>query len=77
MYQIKYVEWRDKNGEMIFDDPGAGNYTCALLAGLIPVAPEPQPPPPVVETDAKKEKVTRVDKRAAKEKAKKKLAEKK
>lgn len=72
--EINYVDWRGKDGEMIFDDPGAGNYSCALMAGVVPEAPEPEPPPPpkVDDVEKKKEKVTRAEKRAEKAKAKKK-----
>lgn len=50
---------------MIFDDPGAGNYTCALMAGYVPQEPipEPTPPKPTSTEPVKKEKITRKDKR--------------
>lgn len=53
---------------MFFDDPGAGNYTCAVMAGPVPEEPPlPEPPkekPP--EEKQKEKKMTRKEKRAAK-----------
>lgn len=40
-----YVDWRDRFNEIIFEDPGVGNYTCSIMAGQIPVSvnnPEPK-----------------------------------
>lgn len=31
-----YVDWVDDEGEMIFKEPGIGNYTLALMAGRVP-----------------------------------------
>lgn len=55
---------------MIFDDPGAGNYTCAVMAGELPAVTEPPPPPKskVVEDVTPPVKLTRVEKRKLKDK---------
>lgn len=37
LFEQYYVDWRDKNGEMIFEDLGAGNYTLAVMAGKVPL----------------------------------------
>lgn len=65
LYEINYVEWRDKNGELIFDDPGAGNYSCILMAANVPeeAIPEPQPPIITVELPIKQPRLTRIQKR--------------
>lgn len=65
---MNYVDWRDRFNEMIFDEPGVGNYTCAVMAGNVPPPPIPEPPPKVEEEQPVK--VTREEKR--KQKAKKK-----
>ncbi|XP_064212809.1 uncharacterized protein LOC100141857 isoform X2 [Tribolium castaneum] len=69
VFEIDYVGWRDRFNEMIFDDPGIGNYTCAVMAGPVPPPPEVEPPPKVDEVE---EKLTREEKRKAKEKKKRK-----
>ncbi|KAF2901294.1 hypothetical protein ILUMI_04892 [Ignelater luminosus] len=71
LYEMNYVDWRDPDGEMIFDDPGAGNYTLALMAGLVSILP-PEPPKPKPEEEAPKKppKITRAEKRALLEKMK-------
>lgn len=33
LYEQEYVKWIDKMGELKFCDPGAGNYSCALMSG--------------------------------------------
>lgn len=69
MLEVSYVEWRDKRKELIFDDPGAGNYTCALMAGAVPPPPVPEPKVTVVEESEKgKGKLSRAEKRGAAEK---------
>lgn len=35
IYETYYVDWCDRFNERIFDDPGIGNYTCAIMAGPI------------------------------------------
>lgn len=42
--EINYAQWRDEQGAFIFDDPGAGNYSFAVMAGKVPPAPPPEPP---------------------------------
>lgn len=64
--EINYAQWRDEKGEFIFDDPGAGNYSFAVMAGKVPAAPPPEPPKQeevnaTKQPDAKK---TRKEKRA-------------
>ncbi|XP_031343229.1 uncharacterized protein LOC116178499 [Photinus pyralis] len=62
IYEVSYCAWRDREGELIFDDPGAGNYTCAVMAG-------PVPPPPslgIVPSDSQM-KLTRPKTRAEKQ----------
>lgn len=57
------MQWRDEKSELIFDDPGAGNYTFAVMAGSVPPPPPPEPP----RRDAAQEaepKRSRKDKRA-------------
>lgn len=44
--EINYAQWRDEKGELIFDDPGAGNYSFAVMAGRVPPPPPPEPPAP-------------------------------
>ncbi|XP_017785361.1 PREDICTED: uncharacterized protein LOC108568666 [Nicrophorus vespilloides] len=34
--EVSYTNWRDKNNELIFGDPGAGNYSCALMICSVP-----------------------------------------
>lgn len=37
--EMYFVDWRDGEGthaNMIFDDPGVGNYTVAVMAGPVP-----------------------------------------
>ncbi|XP_074032419.1 arylalkylamine N-acetyltransferase-like 2 [Leptinotarsa decemlineata] len=70
LFEIEYVKWRDKYEELIFCDPGAGNYTCALMAGRVkqPVIEEPTEVP---EDLTSKTKLTRAEKRKAKQKGKK------
>ncbi|XP_065163305.1 uncharacterized protein [Atheta coriaria] len=35
--EVSYTSWRDKsNNELIFSDPGSGNYTCAFMICDIP-----------------------------------------
>ncbi|GJQ83840.1 hypothetical protein Trydic_g5698 [Trypoxylus dichotomus] len=63
--EINYVEWRNKDKNLVVDDPGPGNYTCALMAGLIPTENPPEPVKPSekkVEED-KKTKTTRKERR--------------
>lgn len=51
---------------MIFDDPGAGNYTCALMGGQVPPgSPRILPKPIVEETEKIKTRVSRADRRLA------------
>lgn len=55
--EINYAQWKDEKGELIFDDPGAGNYSFAVMAGKVPPPPPPEPPkeePVVQQTGAKK-----------------------
>lgn len=49
LYEIAYVDWRDKNGDIIFTDPGPGNYTCAFMAGHVSDVSIIQERPPPVE----------------------------
>lgn len=72
LQEISYVSWLDSMGHMIFDDPGAGNYTCALMAGRVPPAPSREDKKKVEEegaleatkpTSTKSKKLTRQDKR--------------
>ncbi|KAF2901293.1 hypothetical protein ILUMI_04891 [Ignelater luminosus] len=37
LFEVNYSDWRDLEGEVVFNNPGKGNYTCALMAGLVPV----------------------------------------
>ncbi|CAH1368384.1 hypothetical protein MTP99_009767 [Tenebrio molitor] len=69
VHEINYVEWRDRFNELIFDEPGQGNYTCAVMAGVVPPPPAPEPPP---KTSEEKVKITREEKRKIKAKKKKK-----
>nr|CAI5840375.1 unnamed protein product [Callosobruchus analis] len=69
LYEIEYKTWHDKTGELVFCNPGAGNYTCALMAGELP-PPPPPPPPPKKESNTKKEKLTRGEKRKSVQKLK-------
>ncbi|KAJ8984080.1 hypothetical protein NQ317_006578 [Molorchus minor] len=67
IYEISYVNWTDKAGELLFCNPGAGNYTCAVMAGIVPPPPEPEPPPPPPEAEEEaKKKKTRGEKRKGK-----------
>lgn len=34
MHEIYYVDW-EEDGEMVFHDPGAGNYTIAIMASKV------------------------------------------
>lgn len=64
---MNYVDWRDPEGEIIFGDPGAGNYTLALMAGLVSItSPPDQQKPKQKEEEAPQEppKTTRAEKRA-------------
>ncbi|KAK4873912.1 hypothetical protein RN001_013272 [Aquatica leii] len=64
--EINYCDWRDEECELIFDDPGAGNYTCALMAGYVLPPPPPPPPPQVTPEElANIPKVTRAAKQEA------------
>ncbi|XP_030766679.1 uncharacterized protein LOC115890552 [Sitophilus oryzae] len=65
LFEYKYVKWSDKNGELVFCDPGPGNYTCNVMAGIVPPPPEPDPVPSA-EEKASKAKVTRSDKKKQK-----------
>ncbi|VEN36641.1 unnamed protein product [Callosobruchus maculatus] len=69
VFEIEYKTWHDKTGELVFCNLGAGNYSCALMAGELP-PPPPPPPPPKKESNTKKEKVTRGEKRKAVQKQK-------
>lgn len=63
--EINYAQWRDEKGEFIFDDPGAGNYSFAVMAGKVPAAPPPEPPKQEEVTGKQPEaKKTRKEKRA-------------
>ncbi|CAH0557950.1 unnamed protein product [Brassicogethes aeneus] len=74
--EIFYTSWTDKQKRLIFCAPGPGNYSGALMAGLVPPPPEPDPPPPPTEEELEaQKKLTRAEKRAMKIK-KKELAEK-
>lgn len=63
--EINYVEWRDKDKNLVFDDPGPGNYTCAFMAGKVPAEDPPEPTKPVEKkvVEEKKQKITRKEKR--------------
>ncbi|KAK4880606.1 hypothetical protein RN001_008752 [Aquatica leii] len=64
--EINYCDWRDEENELVFDDPGAGNYTCALMAGYVQPPPPPPPPPPLTPEElAKIPKVTRAARQEA------------
>ncbi|KAK5646997.1 hypothetical protein RI129_005461 [Pyrocoelia pectoralis] len=65
IYEIKYTEWTDSDGELIFDDPGAGNYTCAVMAGTVAPLPPPPPRPPETQTNLRRPK-TRAEKQMSK-----------
>ncbi|XP_050306616.1 uncharacterized protein LOC126743533 [Anthonomus grandis grandis] len=67
LYEYNYVKWSDKNGELIFCDPGQGNYSCNIQAGVVPPAPEPDPVPENHEKEIKGG--TRAEKRKAKAKS--------
>ncbi|CAG9768328.1 unnamed protein product [Ceutorhynchus assimilis] len=66
LYEYNYNKWSDKNHELIFCNPGAGNYTCNIQAGLVPAPPEPEPTP--VKGFEVGGGVTRADKKKAKAK---------
>lgn len=40
LYEQEYTSWVDNTGELKFCDPGAGNYSCALMAGQLLTEPE-------------------------------------
>ncbi|KAF5299365.1 hypothetical protein FQR65_LT06596 [Abscondita terminalis] len=44
--EVEYTSWKDEHGELIFEDPGPGNYSCALMTGEVP----PPPPQPLSKT---------------------------
>lgn len=58
LYKLSYLDWKDEDGEMIFPEPGAGNYYCALMGGEVPPPPPPPPPPPEEEVEVVEEKKT-------------------
>ncbi|XP_018332796.1 uncharacterized protein LOC108742207 isoform X2 [Agrilus planipennis] len=66
--EVNYVDWRDEQHELIFSDPGPGNYTIALMACYTPPAPiKPRKIPERIiemELEEAKKKKTRMDKRA-------------
>lgn len=69
VFEIHYSTWIDKTGELKFCDPGAGNYTCALMAGEVPPPPPPEPVIEIVE-EVSQEKLTRAIKRKMSQKQK-------
>lgn len=68
--EIYYVDWRDQYGEMIFNDPGPGNYTVSLMGMRVPKDRiEEEVAKKVVEApkeEPRKHKLTRAEKRAEK-----------
>ncbi|KAH1013446.1 uncharacterized protein LOC109538683 isoform X2 [Dendroctonus ponderosae] len=68
LYEFSYVKWSDKNGELIFCNPGPGNYTCNIQAGPVPPPPEPGPSPEA-QNATPQVKTTRAEKRKNKLKA--------
>ncbi|XP_044751871.1 uncharacterized protein LOC123311844 [Coccinella septempunctata] len=70
LYKLSYLDWKDEDGEMIFPEPGAGNYYCAMMGGEVP-PPLPPPPPPKEEVVVVEEKkLTRVERLAQMDKDK-------
>ncbi|KAF7269614.1 uncharacterized protein LOC143202490 [Rhynchophorus ferrugineus] len=67
LFEYQYVKWADRNGGLVFCDPGAGNYTCNVMVGVVPPPPEPEAPPEP-EKKEPKGKSTRADKKKAKSK---------
>nr|XP_022919199.1 uncharacterized protein LOC111428034 [Onthophagus taurus]XP_022919200.1 uncharacterized protein LOC111428034 [Onthophagus taurus] len=67
MFEIEYCKWTNKEtGLLIFDDPGAGNYTIACMAGNVPDEPFKDKPHKNVEEEVVEEKppvLTRADRR--------------
>ncbi|XP_060518415.1 uncharacterized protein LOC132697139 [Cylas formicarius] len=37
LYEVEYANWVDPLGELVFCDPGPGNYTCAMMVGTVPL----------------------------------------
>lgn len=74
--EIYYVEWRDKLNEMIFDDPGPGNYSCALMVGIVPENKEEEKPPAPEKAPGPVEKLSRQQKLHNRDKLNKKKGQK-
>ncbi|KAK9870528.1 hypothetical protein WA026_008092 [Henosepilachna vigintioctopunctata] len=65
LYLISYLDYKDEDGEMIFAEPGAGNYFCALMASEVrPPTPPPMPPPKDKFKIMEERKLTRVQRLA-------------
>ncbi|KAI4464211.1 n-acetyltransferase-related [Holotrichia oblita] len=62
--EINYVEWRNKDKNLIIDDPGPGNYSCAIMAGrVLENRPEPAKAAQKHVEEEKKPKTTRKERR--------------
>lgn len=66
LYEQEYISWIDKMGELKFCDPGAGNYSCALMAGeVITSTPEEIQNVPSEISEISTIRTTRAEKRKA------------
>ncbi|KAF5288889.1 hypothetical protein FQA39_LY03768 [Lamprigera yunnana] len=59
--EVQYARWLDDEHELIFDDPGPGNYSCVLMAGYVRPLPSVES---LVSTPIVNKNLTRAEKQS-------------